>query len=379
MNGSASGRRPALLERIGAEIRAAGPIPFARFMDLALHDPDDGYYARGPGRLGTAGDFFTASDAGTAFGESLARQLLEMDVVLGNPPVFSMVEFGAGRGLLARDVLDGSRALDPAFAARLACVLIDRSPGMREAARRNVPEAEVLAPEEARGAWTGCAVAVELFDALPVHRLRRRGGRLVEVFVDLGADGSLVERELPPTDAASGLATRYGAAPREGDEGEVAPGAPALLASLAGALSRGFVVIVDYGDRAKDLYGPARRRGTLLAYHRHTASEEVLARVGEQDLTAHVNFTQLEDEALRLGMTVLGSTTQDRFLIANGILRAFEEDDPAAWGRPERVRARLRVLQLIHPAGMGRTFRVLVLAKGLEPRPLLAGLSDPFR
>ncbi len=348
-------------------------------MDLALHDPEGGYYARGPARLGAGGDFFTASDVGTAFGESLARQLLEMDVVLGRPPVFSVVEFGAGRGLLARDLLDGSRALDPGFAARLACALVDASPAMREAARRNVPEADVLAPEDVGGGRTGCAVAVELFDALPVHRLRRRGGRLVEVFVGLGADGSLEERELPPTDSAAGIAARYGAAPCEGDEGEVAPAAAGLLARMAGVLDRGFLVIVDYGDRARDLYGPARRRGTLLAYRRHTTSEEVLDRVGEQDLTAHVNFTQLEDEAGRLGLAVLGLTTQDRFLIANGILRSFEEDDPSAWGRPERVRARLRAMQLIHPGGMGRAFRILVLSKGIDPAPVLAGLADPFR
>lgn len=371
-------RDPAgLPTKIADEIRARGPIPFARFMDLALNDPVLGYYAKGGERLGPGGDFFTASDVGTLFGECVARQLLEMDVRLGRPSPFAYVEIGAGRGLLAKDVAEEAARLDEDFARRLDLLLVDSSAAMRSLAARTVPRAQVRGPESLGGGRTGCVVAVELFDALPVHRVRRREGRLREVYVAL-EDGRLTEVEADPTPAARELAERYGAAPAEGDEAEVSPGARAVVRSLASALDRGFALIVDYGYRAPDLYGPERSRGTLLAYHRHAASEDLLARVGEQDLTAHVNFSSIEDEARDAGLEVLGLTTQDRFLIANGILRHFEDGDPERWGDPARVRARLRAMQLIHPDAMGRAFKVLILSKGVAPRPALAGLEDPF-
>jgi SAM-dependent MidA family methyltransferase len=369
---------PELLARIADEIRQRGPLTFARVMDLALHDPDHGYYAHGARRLGREGDFFTAGDVGTFFGECVARQLFEMDAVLGRPAEFAAIEFGAGRGLLARDVLDAAPAIDGDFATRLRYVMVDSSRGMRQAAARRAPEAETTASTSVEGGLSGCVLAVELFDALPVHRLRRRAGRLREVLVGLGTGGRLVEDEGDPSPEAEALARRYGAAGREGEEAEVCPAADAQVDALEAALSVGFVVIVDYGYPAPALYGAGRPRGTLLAYHRHATNEDFLLRVGEQDLTAHVNFNQIEDRARERGLVPLGLTTQDRFLIGNRILRHIEDgagdrNDPAA------VRARLRAMQLIHPEGMGRVFKVLILSKGVKVPVALAGLEDPFR
>jgi SAM-dependent MidA family methyltransferase len=141
-------------------------------------------------------------------------------------------------------------------------------------------------------------------------------------------------------------------------------------------LDRGVMLVVDYGERAERLYGPTRPEGTLLAYRRHTTNRDYLRNVGAQDLTAHVNFSALEDRARAIGLAVLGLTTQDRFLIANGILETFRPDDPGRLHDPRRVKARLQAMQLIHPEGMGRRFKVLALAKGC--RPDLAGLRDPF-
>ncbi len=138
------------------------------------------------------------------------------------------------------------------------------------------------------------------------------------------------------------------------------------------------LIIVDYGASATELYGPAHAGGTLLAYRRHRAHDGYLEQVGEQDLTAHVNFTALEDHARERGLSVLGQTTQDRFLIANGLLEAFESRDESQWRDPREVKRRLQAMQLIHPSAMGRRFRVLLLAKGLDPPPELAGLRDPF-
>ena len=364
---------PRLLTKIRGLIRASGPLSFARFMRLALYDPDGGYYARGSHGLGRRGDFFTASDVGTAFGETIARQLREMDLLLGSPDPFRYIEFGAGRGLLARDVLDTFTEAYGDLADRAAPTLADESAAMRAEAGALVPEAVVAPPSEVRAGGAGCVVAVELFDALPVHRVRRRAGALHEVGVGLDGE-SLVEVESEASAPVRAWAERYGAAPEEGDEAEVSLELTPCLERLAGTIDRGFLLVVDYGDEVPALYDRGRRRGTLLAYHRHTASEDLLARVGEQDLTAHVNLTALSDAALACRLTPLGTTTQDRFLIANGLLDGIdgEENDARA------VRRRLRAKQLIHPDGMGRAFKVALFAKGFDAPPVLTGLKDPF-
>lgn len=370
----ASAGHPELLRLIGDEIRAEGPMPFARFMQLALHHPEHGYYSRGPERLGRGGDFFTASDVGATFGACLSRQLVEMDALLGKPATFHYVEHGAGRGILARDVEDALVVQAPDLARRFATALIDTSPGMRAAAAGRVPTARVQAAGLGAPTGVGCVVAVELLDALPVHRVRRRGEALVEVLVALEAD-RLVESQGVPGEELRAWVDAYGAAPEDGDEAEACLALGPTLAVLAASIDRGFLVIVDYGHEAKRLFSPAHRRGTLMAYHRHRANEDYLERVGEQDLTAHVNLTALRQEAEGLGLYVAGVTTQDRFLIANGILDGLDTEDG---GPVAATKRRLQAKQLIHPDGMGRTFKVAVLTKGMEPPPILRGLEDPF-
>jgi SAM-dependent MidA family methyltransferase len=370
----ASAGHPELLRLLHDEIRARGPLTFARFMELALHHPEHGYYAAGPERLGRAGDFFTASDVGPAFGACLARQLVEMDAILDRPNPFRYVEHGAGRGMLARDVVDALTAEAPDLARRLDALLIDSSRGMRAAAALRVPTARVATPRDAPAGGAGCVVAVELLDALPVHRIRRRGAVLYEVMVDLRGE-RLVEVEEVAQDELLDWVARYGAARGDGDEAEACLALGPALSDLAAAIDRGFVVIVDYGHDADRLFGPAHRRGTLLAYQRHRVSEELLARVGEQDLTAHVNLTALAAEAEALGLHVAGRTTQDRFLIANGIL---DDLDAEARGPLAATKRRLQAKQLIHPQGMGTTFKVVVLMKGMRPDLVVRGLRDPF-
>jgi SAM-dependent MidA family methyltransferase len=361
-----------LLRLLIDEIRARGPVSFARFMELALHHPEHGYYARGPERLGRGGDYFTASDVGPAFGACLARQLVEMDARLGRPDPFRYVEHGAGRGLLARDIEGALQAEAADLARRFAPVLIDSSRGMRAAAAGIVPSARVLADEDAPPGGAGCVAAVELLDALPVHRVRRRGKVLHEVMVDV-AEERLVETERVAGGDLLAWAQAYGAAPGDGDEAEACLALGPALTRLAAAIDRGFLVIVDYGHEADRLFGPAHRRGTLLAYHRHRVNEDYLRRVGEQDLTAHVNLTALRAEAGAVGLELAGMTTQDRFLIANGILDDLDAEDPEPLAASKR---RLQAKQLIHPQGMGRIFKVVVFAKGVDAKPALRGLRD---
>jgi SAM-dependent MidA family methyltransferase len=365
----ASAGHPELLRLLSDEIRASGPLPFARFMDLALHHPELGYYARGSERLGRGGDFFTASDVGPAFGACLARQLVEMDAILDRPDPFRYVEHGAGRGLLAADIEAALASEAPGLAHRFATVLVDTSRGMRATAAGRVPAARVVAEGEMPRGGAGCVVAVELLDALPVHRIRRRGGLLQEVMVAFRG-GRLVEAEAAAGEELRAWAERYGAAPGEGDEAEACLELRRTLSGLAASIDRGFVLIVDYGHEAEHLFGPAHRRGTLLAYHRHRVNEDYLVRVGEQDLTAHVNWTALRTEAAALGLKTAGMTTQDRFLIGNGILDDLDAEGPDPLAATKR---RLQAKQLIHPQGMGTTFQVAVLTKGLDSTPALRG------
>jgi SAM-dependent MidA family methyltransferase len=343
-------------------------------MAHALYDPSDGYYGAGARRLGTQGDFITASDCGSGFGKAIAQQLIEFDGQFDGGE-FQLLEVGCGRGLLARDILDAATELAPDFHKRLAYQLIDQSREMLTSAGANVPEARTSLPAEVEPGARGAVLAVELLDALPVRRLRRRDGQLQEICVGLDEAEQFIELERPcPSDLAA-LAENFDALPEEGCETEVAPGLEQQLRQIDRWLATGLVVLVDYGDLAGRLYG-RNPRGTLLAYRNHVAHEELLQSLGEQDLTASVNFTAVEKIAVALGWKKLVFTTQDRFLVANGLLQVFEARDMSEATDVEAIKARLQAMTLIHPHAMGRRFKVMVLAKGVEPE--LNGLEDPF-
>ena len=370
--------RPEPAASIRDEILEHGPITFARYMELCLYHPVHGYYTKGPGRIGRDGDFFTVSDVGTFFGACLARQLREMDGVLGNPDRFDLFEFGGGRGLLARDILDTVATFEGGFSRRLRYTLVDSSAGMRQQA---AGEVRSVAPEQlpAEAAGCGCVVAVELFDALPVHRVVLRNGSLREIRVGLSGAGEMEPVEVDPSPEVAAYAGRYGAAAGEGLEAEVCLAAAEQFDLMAATLETGFMILVDYGHPAAQLYDASRPRGTLLAYHRHKTNEDYYSRVGDQDLTAHVNWTGLIDHAAASGWRCLALTTQDRFLVANGILEKFEVRDEADWLDPRTVKRRMKAMQLIHPDGMGRMFQVLALFRGSGEMPELEGFRDPYR
>jgi SAM-dependent MidA family methyltransferase len=364
-----------LVDRIRDEIRQHGPLTFARFMELALHHPEHGYYAAGPARLGESGDFITASDLGPAFGRALAHQVDELDRCLDRPGRFDLIEFGAGRGLLARDLLAAIETSHGELHRRFRYTAVDASVSMRREIGRVAPGASVV-DTPSRSA-TGCVFAMELFDALPVHRVVRRGGRLEEIGV--GWDGERFhDVRIEPAGDVCAWAERYGAAAEEGLEAEVGLGLAAQIERWDSAIERGFAFVLDYGDTAERLYTVERKRGTLMTYRAHRAGESYLEGIGEQDLTAHVNFTALTDAAQARGWRMVGRTTQDRFLIANGILENFEGMDERTYRDPQAIRERQDIKRLIHPTGMGRMFQVWVYCKGFDTVPELAGLADPF-
>lgn len=389
-------------EIIRDEIRREGPITFARFMELALYHPQLGYYSGGGvGRepVGWAGDFFTSGDVSPLWGWAIARQLHGMWLALGEPPRFDVIEPGAGRGLLAAAVWRYALALDERWAAALRYTLVDRaapdSPLRAQREARLAAElAAIPAPRDAvrwaadlaeatsDGPITGCVVSNELVDALPVHRVEARAGRLAEVYVALDpATEQLVERLDTPSSARvadylDAYSVPWRAYP-DGWRAEVCPAAEDWMRVVATSIGEGYALTLDYGASARRLYTRDRRRGTLMVYTRHQLGERPLARAGQQDLTAHVNFSALARVGGAAGLRVTRYTTQAELLSSLGVREQTEElaarlfplaDSERHTDRGQadylrRAALRNALATLLNPHGLGG-FRVLIQRRG---------------
>lgn len=375
---------PELVAAIVSEIARSGPIPFVRFMELALYHPQFGYYMRPPEegaeRIGWSGDFYTSSDVHSTLGQALAKQARQVDALLGHPTPFTVAEMGAGKGLLARDFLQAILVQQDSLCERLRYVLVERSPAMRELQRQNlapwlnkpglvawVENLDSLAP----GTVTGLFFSNELVDAFPVHRIEMAEGQAQEIFVDYH-DGKFAEvlRPLSTPQLYTHLRRLKLTLP-EGYRTEINLLALEWMKQVAQTLDRGVVLTIDYGHTAQDLYGPDRPRGTFLCYFHQMASENPFERIGLQDMTAHVDFSSLATVGGDAGLSVTGFTNQMSFLMGLGI------EDMIAQLEPESPEFRAAI-HLLKPDGMGRTFKILVQHKGIE-RPVLDGLTfTPF-
>ena len=376
---------PELVASIVSEIGSSGPIPFIRFMELALYHPQFGYYMRRPDgpnyeRIGWSGDFYTSADVNSILGRALAVQMRQMDRLLGGPTPFTVVEMGAGNGLLARDCLAAIYAAQDGLASRIRYVLIERSAAMRELQDQNlkpwlsepsivtwVEDLDGLAPQSV----TGLFFSNELVDAFPVHRIQVRAGQAEELCVDY-RDGQFVEclRPLSTTLLDQYLQRLHITLP-EGYRTEVNLQAIDWMEQVAQRIDRGFAVTIDYGHTAQDLYGPDRRNGTFLCYSQQLTNEDPFNRVGEQDMTAHVDFSSLAAVGEEQGLHMTGFTNQMSFLMGLGAEQMIGELAPES----QEFQA---AIHLLRPNGMGDTFKVLIQHKGIG-HPELDGLKfKPF-
>jgi SAM-dependent MidA family methyltransferase len=400
----------ALLGRIRDEIRASGPMTFARFMERALADPDLGYYAQRAQRPTREGDFLTGPELHPILGAALARQVDECWRLLGRPDPFTIREYGAGSGALAAAIVDGlradgsgllerSRSAPPAYpaagpdadspeAAVLRYEPVEINPHRRaELAERMgacAPDVRITDASPGR-AIEGLVLANEFVDALPVHRVVVRDGSLREALVGweddpaAAAGGRLIDVLADPTTPA--LAARLaseGVRLAEGQPAEIRLADEPWLDDVARDLVRGYVVAIDYGAPASELYDPVRRpAGTLLAYRGHRVRDDVLSDPGDQDVTAHVDVTSLERAGAARGLAPIGRTTQARLLAACGIGDLFEavRSDPATTAE-EYLALRSSVRRLLDPWALGG-FAVVVLGRALPPgAEHLRGLAD---
>jgi SAM-dependent MidA family methyltransferase len=370
-----------LAASLAEHIRACGPITFAKYMDACLYDPQHGYYTRAaqaPRR-----DYFTSVDASPIFGRLLARQFQEMWVRLERPAEFLLVELGAGQGNLAAQVLDFSAESFLEFYGALHYVAVERSAARRAAAAAIGPLAKhltanhfALAGDPPAEIPCGCIFSNEFFDALPVHRLVREGNDLREIYVGLGTNGLCEQFGALSTPALAEYLTEQGITLQEGQQAEINLEACAWIKEVGVRLGRGFALTIDYGHQAEELYDDRHMRGTLLAYEKHRASENYFRAPGEQDLTAHVNFSALASHGSRAGLQRTGFTSQSNFLLSLERRSDFADLQFPTMTETQQSRARLLFKTLIYPEGMGETFQVLIQHKGLD-RPRLSGL-DPL-
>jgi SAM-dependent MidA family methyltransferase len=368
-----------LVSLLAERIRRFGPITFAEYMRECLYHPVHGYYSQAESRR--FADYYTSVDVHPIFGRLLGRQFAQMWEQMGCPAEFHLVEAAAGTGRLAAHILDFAQAKLPEFYGALRYVAVERSP-----ARCDQIEVR-LTPHIAQGRCrasieiptkipTGCIFSNELLDALPVHRVLHHKGALQEIFV--ACDGATFsEIQLPPSTCAIGeyFATQ-GVTVIEGQQAEAALEACDWITQIGRRLERGFVLTIDYGHEAADLFDTHHMAGTVLAYANHRASEDFYAAPGQQDLTAHVNFTALKLWGGRSGLETVGLVSQTAFLLALGQGNEFADLYDEGMDETERVRARLQLKTLIFPEGMGERFQVLIQQKGVDSAKLagLAGL-----
>ncbi|MCY4364866.1 MAG: SAM-dependent methyltransferase [Chloroflexi bacterium] len=378
---------------IRRRIALAGAITFAEFMDVALYWPDGGYYsaitttttpARGGATpFGAQGDYYTAPQAHPAFGALLAVQLYQFWLLLDRPNPFHVVEPGSGNGQLSRDILSAAHGLPEAFSHALRYLCLDRNP---RPATPGQPAAHAIATDglPLRG-LRGCVLSNELIDALPVHQVRVVDGRLREVFVTLERDNDPEESPLvetladPSTPALAARLEELRISLAEGQTAEICLELDSWSAAVASALDQGFVLTIDYGRLADDLYSAQLRpRGTLVTYHRHTQTDAPLRRIGQQDITAQVDFTALVNSGRRAGLEPLGYTTQAGFLRNLDLDRLRRRVTSCPLPVEEGVANRAGLLALARPDGLG-DFKVLAqgrnLPAGSDASPQLWGLS----
>lgn len=357
---------------IRAEIEAAGGrITFARFMALALGHPEHGYYSRPDLAWGRDGDYETSPEVHPIFGYLWARQIEECWDRLGSPATFDFVEIGAGSGAFSRAILTWLRDRAPDCYAATRATVLDGSPARFEAQRRALERRALTAEHRLLEDWladeepiAGVVISNEFFDALPVHLVERRGDTLLEWYVASEGDSFSFVLGSPSTPDLDGYFADLERQPGDAARAEVNLAARDAMRRIAARVDRGYVLSIDYGHEAKDLYASWRRMGTLMAFRDHSPQPGPLASPGLLDLTAHVDFTTLAAAATDAGFEAAPTVSQAEALTVLGLPEAMQaaearaHEDVARFAEERRAASTLTDME-----GLGR-IRVLALAKG---------------
>ncbi|BAY83581.1 hypothetical protein NIES267_30700 [Calothrix parasitica NIES-267] len=373
-------------------------ITFAEYMDLALYHPEHGYYSQKANDLGKQGDFFTSVHLGADIGEMLAIQFVEMWEILGRPESFNLIEMGAGQGYLAADILNYIKQEYSEFFKILKYTIIEKSPGLKQLQQQRLKEFDITWCELEQipnNSITGCFFSNELVDAFPVHQFKIENGELSEIYVTEEDEISTPSSPSPPSnlfkeitdkpstpellDYLNSLEININQYP-SGYRSEINLAALLWLSVVADRLQRGYVLTIDYGYIKNRYYNPRRERGTLQCYTQHHRHNDPYINIGQQDITAHVDFTALEKNGDRLGLEKIGLTQQGLFLMALGLGERIANLSQSNQPLSTILKRRDSLHQLLDPMGLGG-FHVLVQAKGLkdtEKSQQLKGFYQPY-
>jgi SAM-dependent MidA family methyltransferase len=342
---------------------AGGGISFARYMELALYAPGLGYYSAGSRKFGNAGDFVTAPEMSPLFARSIAQQLAQLHV----DGLRAIFEIGAGSGALAAELMLTLEGLGCTPASYL---ILELSADLRQRQRERIAQHAPSLLDRVQwidalpAQFEGVILANEVLDATPAHRVTTRGGACLEVLVKRRGSGIAFE-EFESTAAAELRRAATDLTLQDDDyHTEINLSARALVASLARLLTRGVMLIIDYGFPAREYYHPQRNRGTLMCHYRHHAHDDPYAFVGLQDITTHVDFSAVATAAIDGGAALLGYATQAQFLINCGItelLSTIPADNTLVYA-PLAAQAQ----KLLSPAEMGELFKVIALGKRMD-------------
>ena len=347
-------------------------ISFARFMELALYAKDLGYYAGGAAKLGKEGDFTTAPEMSPLFGATLAQFAASLDL----PSPLQVLEFGAGTGKLAEDFLAAAAVIGLEVAQYQ---IVELSADLRERQRQGLAgRDEVCWLDTPPLRFSGLMLCNEVLDAMPVPLVVRRNGRWMELGVSLESDRFVFSERAAPEDLCLQIPD-----PERLPEGyvtEVHPrqaGFVRMLGDMLASGNGGMAVLIDYGFPAREYYLSQRSSGTLMCHYRHHAHTDPFYRVGLQDITVHVDFTQMGRAALDAGLQIAAYMNQAAFLLGAGLPRLLEQR------RPENSLDWLpmvnAVQKLTSPAEMGELFKVLLLASRVDVPQAIAALDQSYR
>jgi SAM-dependent MidA family methyltransferase len=378
-----------LVETICERITSSTPqrITFADYMELVLYDPQFGYYASNADCIGKSGDFITSPHLAPDFGELLAMQVKQLWEILGSPDRFSIVEMGAGQGLLAAQILEYLQRKHPEFFGTLEYLIVETAPAMIAAQQQRLNALPVRCCEWSEigdRSIVGCFISNELIDALPVHQVIVKDDCLQEVYVTVDRDSKIFAELVDElsTDRLNQywqlndinlLSDKY----PEGYRTEVNLAALDWLKIVEQKLDRGYIISIDYGYSADRYYNPIRSQGTLQCYYEHYHHNDPYINIGNQDLTTHVDFTAIQKQGELLDLETIGFTKQGMFLMALGLGDRISTVSSSGGDIQTILTRRQNLHQLIDPMGLGK-FGILIQSKGLtaeEQSILPIGLS----
>ncbi|MEJ7589279.1 MAG: SAM-dependent methyltransferase [Ferruginibacter sp.] len=355
------------------QIKQDGPISFHDFMEHSLYHPGLGYYNCEKEQIGKNGDFFTSSSLTPAFGAMIGKQIQQMWDICGEK-VFTIVEYGAGTGLLCYDILNYFKNFSNYY-DHLNYYIIEKSPVMIERQKKLLKEkVSWFNAAKEFGEITGCILSNELLDNFAVHRVVMQN-ELMEIFVDY--KDNFVEVLRPAGESLTQYLAELGVRLPAGFKTEINLEAIEWLIEIASFLKKGYILTIDYGSVSAEIYGPRKSEGSLRCFTKHTINHDLYSDIGNQDITSHVNFSALCHYGLKHGIANNGLTDQAHFLLALGFKEWLRktlssEPDIIAMARKESFLTNLLLVE------MGNKFKVLIQRKGLPEHSLLGTThTDP--